>query len=141
MLPESLRDLTTWTPTAVVFDCDGLLVDTEPCWTVAETELFGRRGFGFGPEEKALVIGKSLEGAAELLADYFNEPGTAAAIADELLLLVADVVGRTAQAMAGAAELIEATGRKVPIAIASNSPRNLLDAALRRAAVNSSARK
>jgi len=31
-----------WTPSGVVFDCDGLLVDTEPCWTVAETQLFAR---------------------------------------------------------------------------------------------------
>jgi beta-phosphoglucomutase-like phosphatase (HAD superfamily) len=33
---------------AVVFDCDGLLMDTEPCWTVDEAELFARRGLPFG---------------------------------------------------------------------------------------------
>ena len=37
-----------WRPEAIVFDVDGLLVDTEPCWTVAETELFRRRGRPFG---------------------------------------------------------------------------------------------
>jgi len=31
-----------WIPRAVIFDCDGLLMDTEPCWSVAETELFAR---------------------------------------------------------------------------------------------------
>ena len=49
-----------WRPEAIVFDVDGLLVDTEPCWTVAETELFRRRGRPFGDEEKALLIGRSL---------------------------------------------------------------------------------
>ena len=28
----------------VVFDNDGLLLDTEPCWTVAETALFQTHG-------------------------------------------------------------------------------------------------
>ncbi len=126
-------DLTTWTPAAVVFDCDGLLVDTEPCWTVAETELFARRGFGFGPPEKALVIGKSLPAAADLLAKFFHEPGTGDAIADELLVLVAEVVGRSAEAMPGAAALVRAAAERVPVAVASNSPRSLLDAALSRA--------
>jgi HAD superfamily hydrolase (TIGR01509 family) len=117
----------------VVFDCDGLLVDTEPCWTVAETEIFARRGLGFGPEQKALVIGKSVPAATELLAELFDEPGTAPAIAEELLALVAEVVGRSAEAMPGAGELVTAAARRVPIAVASNSPRSLLDAALRRA--------
>ena len=63
-----------WRPEAIVFDVDGLLVDTEPCWTVAETELFRRRGRPFGDEEKALLIGRSLAAAALTLADEFDEP-------------------------------------------------------------------
>jgi HAD superfamily hydrolase (TIGR01509 family) len=133
MSPDVITDLTAWAPSAVVFDCDGLLVDTEPCWTVAETELFARRGFGFGPAEKAMVIGKSVQAAAEELAVFFDEPGTATAIGLELLELVEEVVDRSAQAMSGAAELVARTMRRVPVAVASNSPRGLLDAALRRA--------
>jgi HAD superfamily hydrolase (TIGR01509 family) len=129
---DSVVALFDWTPAAVVFDCDGLLMDTEPCWTVAETELFGRRGLPFGPAQKALVIGKSVEAAAQAMADAFDEPGNGPAIATELLDLVSEVVTREAQAMAGAHALVEAAGRAVPIAVASNSPRDLLDAALLR---------
>ena len=59
----------------MVFDCDGLLMDTELCWTVAETELFARRGLPFGPEQKALMIGKSLPAAGAAMAEAFGEPG------------------------------------------------------------------
>lgn len=117
-------------PRAVVFDCDGLLMDTEPCWSVAETELFARRGLPFGPDEKALVIGKSLPAAAGAMAEAFSEPEGGAEIADELLRLVTEVVTAKAEAMPGARELVELTAAAVPVAVASNSPRALLDAAL-----------
>ncbi|MFE6610147.1 HAD family hydrolase [Amycolatopsis sp. NPDC057786] len=117
-------------PRAVVFDCDGLLMDTEPCWSVAEAELFARRGLPFGPDEKALVIGKALPAAADAMAEAFGEPEGGAEIADELLRLVTEVVTVKAEAMPGARELVELTAAAVPVAVASNSPRALLEAAL-----------
>jgi beta-phosphoglucomutase-like phosphatase (HAD superfamily) len=97
----------SWKPAGVVFDCDGLLVDTEPCWTVAETEVFARRGFGFGPEQKAMVIGRTLESAGEAMASAFGEPGQGPAIAAELLALVAVVIADCAEAMPGAREVVD----------------------------------
>ncbi|UUV28185.1 HAD family phosphatase [Amycolatopsis roodepoortensis] len=105
-------------------------MDTEPCWSVAETELFARRGLPFGPDEKALVIGKSLPSAAGAMAEAFGEPEGGAEIADELLRLVTEVVTAKAEPMPGARELVELTAAAVPVAVASNSPRALLDAAL-----------
>lgn len=119
-------------PKAVVFDCDGLLMDTEPCWTVAETELFARHGLPFGPAQKALVIGKSLDAAAETMAEVFGRPGTGAAIAEELLEMVTEVVTAKAEAMPGAREIVELAAAAAPVAVASNSPRALLEAALAR---------
>ena len=121
-----------WIPAAVVFDCDGLLMDTEPCWTVAETEVFARRGLGFGPEQKAMVIGRTLEDAGELMAEAFGEPGQGPAIGAELLGLVAQVIGAEAEAKTGAQELVKLVAARVPVAVASNSPRALLDVALQR---------
>jgi HAD superfamily hydrolase (TIGR01509 family) len=121
-----------WTPRAVVFDCDGLLVDTEPCWTVAETELFARRGLPFGPDEKKLLIGRSLPVAGEFLSGHFDEPGRGPQIADELESLVLDVLAAQAEAMPGARTVVELAAARVPVAVASNSSRRLLDLALHR---------
>jgi HAD superfamily hydrolase (TIGR01509 family) len=121
-----------WVPIAVVFDCDGLLMDTEPCWSVAETEVFARRGLGFGPEQKAMVIGRTLEDAGELMAEAFGEPGQGSAIGRELLDLVARVIGDRAEAKSGAQDLVKLIAARVPVAVASNSPRSLLDVALHR---------
>lgn len=115
---------------AVVFDCDGLLVNTETCWTVAETAIFAAHGHPFGPEQKALVIGRTVEDAGEAMAQYLGRPGAGAELAAELFERVCMELSRGAAALPGAAELVRACRAAVPIAVASNSPRELLDAAL-----------
>lgn len=120
-------------PQAVVFDCDGLLVDTEVCWTRAETRIFAAHGHGFGPEQKALVIGRTLAGAGAAMADYFGRPGAGDELAAELFALVRRELAQGADALPGAVELVKACARSVPVAVASNSPRELLDTALRSA--------
>jgi beta-phosphoglucomutase-like phosphatase (HAD superfamily) len=60
---------------AIVFDCDGLQVDTEPAWTAGETALFADHGLEFGPEQKRMVIGKSISGASDAMGEYFGQPG------------------------------------------------------------------
>ncbi|GAB7035818.1 HAD family phosphatase [Streptomyces sp. NPDC021749] len=118
---------------AVVFDCDGLLVNTEDCWTVAETAIFAAHGHPFGPEQKALVIGRSVEAAGEAMAQYLGCPGAGAELATELLVRVREELSRGAAALPGAAELVRACRAAVPVAVASNSPRELLEVALRSA--------
>ena len=49
---------------AVVFDNDGLLLDTEESWTRAERELFERRGVEFTAEHKRELLGTSAGAAA-----------------------------------------------------------------------------
>lgn len=115
---------------AVVFDCDGLLVNTEDCWTVAESAVFAAHGLPFGPEEKALLLGRSLQAAGEVMAGHFGRPGAGAEIAADLLARVRAELKRSAAALPGAVELVRACRAKVPVAVASNSPRELLDLTL-----------
>jgi HAD superfamily hydrolase (TIGR01509 family) len=117
-------------PEAVVFDCDGLLVDTESCWTVVERAVFAEHGHSFGPEQKALVVGRTVEAAADTMAEYFGRPGAGPEIAAELLARVRTELARGAAALPGAVELVRACRAAVPVAVASNSPRELVDAAL-----------
>ncbi|GAA4305185.1 HAD family phosphatase [Streptomyces venetus] len=115
---------------AVVFDCDGLLVNTEDCWSVAESALFAAHGLPFGPAEKALVLGRTLEAAGEAMAGHFGRPGAGAEIAADLLARVRKELERGAEALPGAVDLVRACRAGVPAAVASNSPRELLDTAL-----------
>lgn len=114
----------------MVFDCDGLLLDTETCWSRAEAKLFANYGFPFGPEEKDLLIGRTLEAACANMADYFGRPGCGAQLHEELVPLVEAELAQGVRPMPGAVGLVQALAGNVPLAVATNSPRTMLDAAL-----------
>jgi HAD superfamily hydrolase (TIGR01509 family) len=115
---------------AVVFDCDGLLLDTETCWSRAEASLFADHGFGFGPAQKDLLIGRTLEAACANMAEYFGHPGNGPQLQAALLPRVEAELATTVEGMPGARELVEHLAGRVPIAVATNSPRTMLTAAL-----------
>jgi HAD superfamily hydrolase (TIGR01509 family) len=110
-------------PDAVVFDNDGLLLDTESVWTRAERDLFERRGLEFTPADKRELVGTSAEIAGGILERRLGEPGRAAALIEELNELVVAELEHGVEAMVGARELLaELGGRGTPIGLVSNSP-------------------
>jgi HAD superfamily hydrolase (TIGR01509 family) len=110
-------------PDAVVFDNDGLLLDTESVWTRAERDLFERRGLGFTPADKRELIGTSAGVAGGILERRLGEPGRAAALIEELNELVVAELEHGVEAMVGARELLEELrSRGTPIGLVSNSP-------------------
>lgn len=118
-------------PAAVVFDCDGLLLETESCWTRAEEELFRRYGRAFGAEEKRALIGTSLFDGSYILERLLEQPGRAPELGQELLDLVERRLLEEATAMPGAVDLVHALLQgRVPVAVASNTPGRLVRGAL-----------
>lgn len=115
---------------AVVFDCDGLLVDTETGWTRAETAIFAEHGHAFGLEQKKIVIGGTLAAAGLAMAEYFGRPGDGPRLARRLHDLVAIELAAGADPLPGARDLVLRLRGRVPIAVASNSPRAFVAAAL-----------
>jgi HAD superfamily hydrolase (TIGR01509 family) len=116
---------------AVVFDCDGVLLDSEKAWTRAETRLFARYGRTYGIEEKRLLIGGSLEETAGALEDLLDRPGGSDDLQHELLELAAEEFAGPVDPMPGALQLVgELRDLGRPMAVASNSERRLVDLAL-----------
>jgi HAD superfamily hydrolase (TIGR01509 family) len=110
-------------PEAVVFDNDGLLLDTESVWTRAEQDLFERRGLEFTPAHKMELVGTSAEVAGKVLERRLGEPGRAAELIEELNELVVAELEHGVEAMVGARELLHALReRGTPIGLVSNSP-------------------
>lgn len=116
---------------AVLFDSDGLLLDTEVLWTRAEEKLFAARGRRFTPAQKLQLVGTSTQTAGIRLEAMLEEPGGAAEIMEELHALVMAEVAGGGEPMPGARELVGAlTAAATPLALVSNSPPAFVSAVL-----------
>jgi len=121
-------------PAAVLFDMDGLLVDTEPLWTVAEHELAARHGKVFTPEIKAAMIGQGIDTALPLMLMMLGIPDADPAEAAAYMLARTAELFRDPERIVllpGAAELLAALrSAGVPAALVSSSFRMLMDPVL-----------
>ena len=116
---------------AVVFDMDGLLLDTETLWGEAEIELFRRHGATYTLDDRLAVMGTSAEATAVYFAQRLGLGiGEGRALIAELTEIMLVSLARHVQGQPGAIELVERLRGRVPLALASNSPRHLVDAAL-----------
>ncbi len=116
---------------AALFDCDGLLVSTESCFTVAEEEIFARRGRLFTTEHKRQVLGHPIPEIGRLMAEMLGAAGEGRAIADELQSRMEELVCEPRDPLPGVSALIDFCEGRVAKVVVSNSPRRLVEAALR----------
>lgn len=108
-----------WVPKAVVFDCDGLLLDTEVVWQRAQDAVVRAHGAVLRGEDDAALHGSTIEDAAVILSERSGSP---------VPQLLADLhsafdreLGDGIRLMPGAREIVELTGARVPLGCASNS--------------------
>lgn len=114
---------------------DGLLVDSEPLWTVAETELAARLGGVWNDEVKAACVGHRLDSAVPIILGYYGVEPLPAVVEDAIQFLQRRMVEQFETSLpvhAGGLELLdELRARGIATALVSSSWRALVDAALR----------
>jgi HAD superfamily hydrolase (TIGR01509 family) len=124
-------------PAAVIFDNDGLTLDTEHTWTRAESALYARYGTEFTLDHKREMLGTSGAKSALTMERHLGQPGRGPQLNAELRELVhAELDGVGVQPMPGAVELLDALlERGIPVGLATNSGREFATRALRSAGV------
>jgi HAD superfamily hydrolase (TIGR01509 family) len=126
-------------PRAVVFDMDGVLVDSEPLWHEAEIEVFGRHGIALTSADCAETTGVRIDAVVEHWRGRFPaafQGVKSAAVVDAIVAGVVERVSLRGQAMRGVDEAIAAVASHgMPLAVASSSPPAIINAVLQRLGV------
>lgn len=118
-----------WKPKAVIFDMDGLLVDSEPIWHEAETALIESRGHVYTPEVRAKIIGLRLDEFVEILHTVYSFTESHDAIIQEVTDRMLTLIPQRVTVKPGAQEVIDyVVGQGLPVAIASSSPLSIIEA-------------
>jgi HAD superfamily hydrolase (TIGR01509 family) len=116
---------------AVLFDMDGLLIDTEPLWFAVETEILAEFGATWDATDHARLVGSSSPVASAFISERAGGRVSPEAVADELLVRMTQRLRDTPPLRPGARALIEELDvAGVPRALVSSSARVLIDAVL-----------
>lgn len=117
---------------AVLFDMDGLLVDSEPLWYDVEVEIVRRHGGTWAPADQHACLGGPLQRTAAVMAGRVPSPVSPADVETELTEGMALRLGRGVPLKPGAGELLAALAAAgVPCGLVSSSYRRLVDLVLR----------
>jgi HAD superfamily hydrolase (TIGR01509 family) len=114
---------------AAVFDMDGLLLDTEPLWVVAEAELLARHGHVHTAEDAAATHGRSIADSVAVYAERLDgaDPATLEA---ELLELMRAHYAASPPLRPGVRGLLAGLRGRLPLAVASSTSGWLVRTAL-----------
>ncbi len=106
-----------------MFDCDGLLLETESRWKLAEERVCAAHGVAFHMDLKRRLLGTSLERAGTLLALWVglteaDGPALGRELLEHYRVVVAD---EGVEAMPGVELLLGELHGRTPLAVASNT--------------------
>lgn len=116
---------------AVVFDMDGVLTDTETIWDEVRRGLAARDGVPWPEEATRAMMGMSTPEWSEYLASTVGVDGDAAAVAERTIGAMAARYHEHLPTLPGAVEAVERLAGRWPLGLASSSPRRLIDAVLK----------
>jgi sugar-phosphatase len=113
---------------AVIFDMDGLLIDSEPFWRIAEIEAFQRLGYELTDAMLQNTMGMRNDEVVRFWINHFGiQDANYGAIEIEVLAKVQALVEAKGEILPGViATLNFFKNQKIPLALASSSPMGII---------------
>jgi HAD superfamily hydrolase (TIGR01509 family) len=122
-------------PAAVVFDLDGVLLDSEPVWNEAREALVRERDGTWDERATTDMMGMSSKEWSSYMHDRLGVPMSAAEINDDVVRRVAATYEHGLPLLPHAVETVRELGARWPVGLASSSNRPIIELVLDRAGV------
>jgi HAD superfamily hydrolase (TIGR01509 family) len=117
-------------PAAVIFDLDGVLVDSEQLWNGVKEELVRETGGRWHDEAPHTMMGMSSPEWSAYLRDDLGVPLEAGEINRQVVQRMEDGYRRSLPLLPGADTAVRALAARWPLALASSANRELIDLVL-----------
>ncbi|MEU8804568.1 HAD family phosphatase [Spirillospora sp. NPDC048819] len=118
-------------PQAVLFDMDGLLIDSERVWLEVESEVMAWLGGEWSPAHQERLVGGSLDVAVRYMLELTGADADPGEVGLRMLDGMAERLGACVPMMPGAKDLLaEVREAGVPAALVSSSHRRLIEPVL-----------
>lgn len=116
----------------VIFDMDGLLVDSEPLWTIAMQEVFASVNAYISPELANRTTGLRTTEVIDYWYEYFKWEGKSKQqVADEIIESISSLVVTKGKLMEGVHPVLELFRKKgMRMGLASSSPISFIEKVL-----------
>jgi len=114
---------------AVIFDIDGLLINSEPLWNKAATEIFRQYGITLTEQQYAITTGLRSKEFVAYWLHQFNVPATQNEIAEKKIIQLAlSLIDNEATLMPGVEHIFKFFLKKeFKIGLATSSPIELIE--------------
>ncbi|BAZ33409.1 putative phosphoglycolate phosphatase [Cylindrospermum sp. NIES-4074] len=117
---------------AVIFDMDGLLIDSEPLWCRAEVEVFNDLGVPLEESMCNQTMGLRSDEVVSYWYAQFPWVGTSqSTVGERIVSHVSELVATFGQPLPGAVEIVQLCQQMdLPLALATSSPMSLVESVL-----------
>jgi HAD superfamily hydrolase (TIGR01509 family) len=115
---------------AVVFDMDGVLVDSEPVWERVRRAFTASHGGRWAPDAQDRMMGMSTGEWSAYMSEDFGIPLPPAEVAAQVVAAMKEEYRTHLPLLPGAVEAVRALAARWPLAVASSAPKSLIEAVL-----------
>jgi sugar-phosphatase len=116
---------------AIIFDMDGLLIDSEPLWAVAERAIVEQYGHEYDEEFQKSLVGMGMDDFVTGMSEFYQFTVPHAQAKKDILGKMQSLIPDNALAQAGARELVQFVHENnLPRAVASSSALSIIHTAM-----------
>lgn len=121
---------------AVVFDLDGVLIDSEPVWEEVRREVVADHGGQWQPDSQRRLMGMSTQEWSRYLAQDLGVDMPPQDVAELVIERMEERYDDHLPLIRGAEEAVRRCAERWPLGLASSSPERLIQVALERAGIH-----